>query len=169
GGHAVTVATRLPARLVAAGGWTDTVLPLPGGRWRDLLTGATHAGPRPLLTAVAQRDPGALLVPGGTGLRGGGSARRVKLPRGACSPSGRPRRGGSSSRRRAAATRWPPRPSRAGGRPRCPPPATASTTRSGLTVASRCPIRAHRGSRLAARGAAGRTTTPPSRGPTAAG
>jgi (1->4)-alpha-D-glucan 1-alpha-D-glucosylmutase len=75
GGHAVTVATRLPARLAAAGGWADTVLPLPGGRWRDLLTGATHAGSRPLMTAVAKRYPVALLVPEGTVLPGGGSAR----------------------------------------------------------------------------------------------
>jgi (1->4)-alpha-D-glucan 1-alpha-D-glucosylmutase len=75
GGHAATVATRLPARLAAAGGWADTVLPLPGGCWRDLLTGATHAGPRPLMTAVARRYPVALLVPDGTVLPGGGSAR----------------------------------------------------------------------------------------------
>ena len=74
-GQAVTVATRLPARLAAAGGWADTVLPLPGGRWRDMLTGTTHAGPRPLMTAVAKRYPVALLVPEDTVLPGGGSAR----------------------------------------------------------------------------------------------
>jgi (1->4)-alpha-D-glucan 1-alpha-D-glucosylmutase len=72
GGHAVTVATRLPIRLAAAGGWADTVLPLPRGRWRDLFTGATHAGPRPLLTDVAKRYPVALLVREGSGLPAGG-------------------------------------------------------------------------------------------------
>jgi (1->4)-alpha-D-glucan 1-alpha-D-glucosylmutase len=72
GGHAMTVATRLPARLAAAGGWADTVLPLPGGHWRDLLTGATHTGPRPLLTDVTKRYPVALLVPEGSGLPAGG-------------------------------------------------------------------------------------------------
>ena len=37
-GGAVTVATRLPVGLVARGGWGDTELALPAGRWRDLLT-----------------------------------------------------------------------------------------------------------------------------------
>lgn len=47
----VALATRLPLRLAAAGGWRDTVLPLPPGRWRDVLTGAEH-GPGP--TAVGE-------------------------------------------------------------------------------------------------------------------
>ncbi|SCX57212.1 maltooligosyl trehalose synthase [Klenkia marina] len=38
-GGVVAVATRLPVRLAAAGGWRDTALPLPAGGWRDLLTG----------------------------------------------------------------------------------------------------------------------------------
>ncbi len=39
-GGAVTVATRLPVGLAAAGGWRATALPLPpGGPWIDLLTG----------------------------------------------------------------------------------------------------------------------------------
>jgi len=42
GGHAVTVATRLPASLARTGGWRDTALRVPPGRWRDLLTGAEH-------------------------------------------------------------------------------------------------------------------------------
>jgi (1->4)-alpha-D-glucan 1-alpha-D-glucosylmutase len=63
GGHAVTVATRLPATLTRLGGWAGTVLPLPGQGWRDVLTGATHTGPRPLLAAVTERYPVALLVP----------------------------------------------------------------------------------------------------------
>jgi (1->4)-alpha-D-glucan 1-alpha-D-glucosylmutase len=64
GGPAVTVATRLPGGLRRRGGWADTVLPLPAGPWRDVLTGATHAGPRPLLSALTKRLPVALLVPG---------------------------------------------------------------------------------------------------------
>ncbi len=62
GGDAVAVATRLPAGLRRRGGWADTVLPLPGGPWRDVLTGVTHAGPHPLLATLALRLPVALLV-----------------------------------------------------------------------------------------------------------
>ncbi|MEU2773060.1 malto-oligosyltrehalose synthase [Streptomyces sp. NPDC007162] len=36
-GAVVTAVTRLSLRLAAAGGWRDTVLPLPPGRWADLL------------------------------------------------------------------------------------------------------------------------------------
>jgi (1->4)-alpha-D-glucan 1-alpha-D-glucosylmutase len=64
GGHAVTVATRLPAGLRQRGGWAGTALPLPhAGPWRDLLTGAYHAGARPLLSDLLQRHPVVLLVP----------------------------------------------------------------------------------------------------------
>jgi maltooligosyltrehalose synthase len=63
GGHAVTVATRLPVGLRRRGGWADTVLPVPEGRWRDVLTGATHSGARLLLSDIAMRLPVALLVP----------------------------------------------------------------------------------------------------------
>jgi (1->4)-alpha-D-glucan 1-alpha-D-glucosylmutase len=63
GGHAVTVATRLPATLTRLGGWAGTVLPLPGRHWRDVLTGATLDGPCLRLETVAQRYPVALLVP----------------------------------------------------------------------------------------------------------
>jgi len=63
GGHAVTVATRLPVGLRRRGGWAGTVLSVPEGRWRDVLTGATHYGPRPLLSDIATRLPVALLVP----------------------------------------------------------------------------------------------------------
>jgi len=62
GGHAVTVVTRLPAGLTVNGGWADTVLPLPGGRWRDVLTGISHAGARPSLAELTRRYPVALLV-----------------------------------------------------------------------------------------------------------
>jgi (1->4)-alpha-D-glucan 1-alpha-D-glucosylmutase len=63
GGHAVTVATRLPARLRQEGGWRDTELPVPGGRWRDVLTGAVHTGERLLLYELTQRLPVVLLIP----------------------------------------------------------------------------------------------------------
>jgi (1->4)-alpha-D-glucan 1-alpha-D-glucosylmutase len=65
GGHAITVATRLPAGLRRRGGWAGTALPVPEGRWRDVLTGATHSGPRPLLSDIEIRLPVALLVPAG--------------------------------------------------------------------------------------------------------
>ncbi|SDP55130.1 maltooligosyl trehalose synthase [Klenkia soli] len=63
-GGVVTVATRLPVRLAAEGGWRDTALQLPHGGWRDLLTGTRvvsdlHGAPlADLLTAL----PVALLV-----------------------------------------------------------------------------------------------------------
>jgi hypothetical protein len=68
GGHAVTVATRLPATLRHRGGWSGTVLALPGpaagpGAWRDVLTGTVHAGPRPALAQLTEHLPVALLVP----------------------------------------------------------------------------------------------------------
>jgi (1->4)-alpha-D-glucan 1-alpha-D-glucosylmutase len=65
-GAAVTVATRLPAGLRRGGGWAGTVLPLPAGTYQDLLTGATLAGPRPLLSTITQRHPVALLIPAGS-------------------------------------------------------------------------------------------------------
>jgi (1->4)-alpha-D-glucan 1-alpha-D-glucosylmutase len=63
-GGAVTVATRLPAALAAAGGWGDTGLQLPTGAWRDLFTGArvvSDANGAPLAEVLA-RLPVALLV-----------------------------------------------------------------------------------------------------------
>ena len=64
-GQAITVATRLPAGLRQRGGWDGTTLPVPGGRWRDVLTGATHAGPHLALSDLAERFPVALLLPDG--------------------------------------------------------------------------------------------------------
>ena len=60
----VVVATRLPVGLAAAGGWRDTVLPLPGGHgeWCDVVTGAPVDGSAPLLAALLARYPVALLV-----------------------------------------------------------------------------------------------------------
>ncbi|MCC4315089.1 malto-oligosyltrehalose synthase [Streptomyces malaysiensis] len=58
---AVTVVTRLSRRLAEAGGWGATRLPLPPGRWRDLLTGRTAEGAVPL-EELLSRLPVALLV-----------------------------------------------------------------------------------------------------------
>jgi (1->4)-alpha-D-glucan 1-alpha-D-glucosylmutase len=63
GEQAVTVVTRLPAGLRRRGGWADTVLPLPGLHWYDVLTGVRHAGLRPPLAELTRRLPVALLVP----------------------------------------------------------------------------------------------------------
>jgi len=66
----VVVATRLPVGLERAGGWRDTVLPLPAGtgNWLDLLTGhAVDAGAEPrcaTLGDVLSRYPVALLLRG---------------------------------------------------------------------------------------------------------
>lgn len=61
-GGAITVATRLPIGLAAAGGWGDTALRLPDGQWRDALTGTRHAGgPTPVRTMLAMY-PVALLL-----------------------------------------------------------------------------------------------------------
>ena len=63
GGQAVAIATRLPTALARAGGWADTVLPLPEARWKDSLTGAIITGPRPPLSVITEQLPVALLVP----------------------------------------------------------------------------------------------------------
>jgi (1->4)-alpha-D-glucan 1-alpha-D-glucosylmutase len=56
----ITAATRLSRRLEDAGGWRDTHLPLPEGRWRNLLTGEAAEGSMPAATLFA-RYPVALL------------------------------------------------------------------------------------------------------------
>jgi (1->4)-alpha-D-glucan 1-alpha-D-glucosylmutase len=66
-GRAVTVATRLPGGLRRSGGWRDTVLAVPSGHWRDLLTGAEfraagRASRRLRLADVTAALPVALLV-----------------------------------------------------------------------------------------------------------
>ncbi|MGI5233108.1 malto-oligosyltrehalose synthase [Actinoallomurus sp. CA-142502] len=60
-GGVTTVVTRLPAGLDARGGWDDTHLPLPGGPWRDLLTGQSYVSPVPL-TGLLGMLPVALLI-----------------------------------------------------------------------------------------------------------
>ncbi|MEV6240744.1 malto-oligosyltrehalose synthase [Lentzea sp. NPDC051838] len=60
-GDVITVATRLPVGL-ARKGWQDTVLPLPGPGWTDVVTGrAASEG----LAEMLERYPVALLVRGG--------------------------------------------------------------------------------------------------------
>jgi (1->4)-alpha-D-glucan 1-alpha-D-glucosylmutase len=61
-GDAVTVATRLPLRLQAAGGWGDTTLELAGRRWFDALTGERHDGGTVRLADLLRHYPVALLV-----------------------------------------------------------------------------------------------------------
>jgi (1->4)-alpha-D-glucan 1-alpha-D-glucosylmutase len=60
-GAVATVVTRLSLRLAEAGGWRDTELRLPDGRWQDLLSGRTVEGACPLSTLLAD-EPVALLV-----------------------------------------------------------------------------------------------------------
>jgi (1->4)-alpha-D-glucan 1-alpha-D-glucosylmutase len=60
-GGAITLATRLPAGLSASGGWGETTLPLPQGRYRDVFTGSGYSGD--LLVADALSEyPVALLL-----------------------------------------------------------------------------------------------------------
>ena len=58
-GGAITVVTRLPVGLGAAGGWGDTALDLPTGTWHDVLTGTSTTGRLADLLAV---HPVALLI-----------------------------------------------------------------------------------------------------------
>lgn len=61
GGGALSVVTRLSHRLTEAGGWRDTVLPLPPGRWHDLLGGGSYEGRVPLSDLLPE-SPVALLT-----------------------------------------------------------------------------------------------------------
>ena len=61
GGGAVTVAPRLPVRLENEGGWDDTELPLPVGRWRCVLTGTERDGGVVPLRDLFAQFPVALL------------------------------------------------------------------------------------------------------------
>lgn len=58
-GGAIAVATRLPVGLARGGGWGDTKLALPSGRWHDVLTGHPTDG---RLADLLQVHPVALLV-----------------------------------------------------------------------------------------------------------
>ena len=62
GGQVACVVPRLTVRLAAAGGWGETTVALPPGRWADELTGdAVAGGPVPVATLLG-RFPVALLV-----------------------------------------------------------------------------------------------------------
>ncbi|MET0974936.1 MAG: malto-oligosyltrehalose synthase, partial [Leifsonia sp.] len=61
-GDAVTVATRLPLGLEAAGGWADTTLEIAGRSWIDTLTGERHRGGSVRLADLLRQYPVALLV-----------------------------------------------------------------------------------------------------------
>ncbi|GAA2449892.1 malto-oligosyltrehalose synthase [Streptomyces macrosporus] len=60
-GSVATVVTRLSLRLAEAGGWRETVLELPPGRWRDLSDGRKAEG-RCALAELLADSPVALLV-----------------------------------------------------------------------------------------------------------
>lgn len=62
GGHAVTLATRLPAGLARYDGWRTTTVELPAGHWTDLLTGRTHDGGRVRVGVLLADLPVALLT-----------------------------------------------------------------------------------------------------------
>jgi (1->4)-alpha-D-glucan 1-alpha-D-glucosylmutase len=61
-GGAITLATRLPVGLERAGGWGDTRVALPAGRWVDQLTGREHDGGSARLADAFERFPVALLI-----------------------------------------------------------------------------------------------------------
>ena len=60
-GGAITLATRLPVGLAAAGGWGDAVLTLPPGQYRDAFTGTRHTG-EVLVAEALGHYPVALLL-----------------------------------------------------------------------------------------------------------
>ena len=62
-GGAVTLATRLPVTLAAAGGWGDTTVVLPGRPLVDVLTGRRYPGGIVLLSDLFEKYPVALLAP----------------------------------------------------------------------------------------------------------
>jgi (1->4)-alpha-D-glucan 1-alpha-D-glucosylmutase len=61
GGGAATVVPRLVVGLDGAGGWEDTTIDVPAGRWRNLLTGNAVDGGEVSLSALLARFPVALL------------------------------------------------------------------------------------------------------------
>ncbi|WP_406185526.1 malto-oligosyltrehalose synthase [Streptomyces sp. NBC_01006] len=63
----VAAATRLSHRLAGAGGWRDTALALPPGRWTALLDGASYEGEVRLAELLSARPVALLLREGGPG------------------------------------------------------------------------------------------------------
>jgi len=62
-GGAIAVATRLPLGLERDGGWRDTALLVPAGRYREAFTGAIVDGDTVALGGLLERYPVALLLP----------------------------------------------------------------------------------------------------------
>ncbi|SCG74937.1 malto-oligosyltrehalose synthase [Micromonospora coxensis] len=62
-GGAVAVATRLPVRLAADGGWRGTTLPISGNSVTDVFTGRVYSGSELLLDDLLRTYPVALLAP----------------------------------------------------------------------------------------------------------
>jgi (1->4)-alpha-D-glucan 1-alpha-D-glucosylmutase len=60
-GEVITAVTRLSLRLAEAGGWRDTRLPLPAGRWADLLSPGREYTGHARVADVFERLPVALL------------------------------------------------------------------------------------------------------------
>jgi (1->4)-alpha-D-glucan 1-alpha-D-glucosylmutase len=60
-GRVVTAVTRLSLRLAEAGGWQDTELPLPPGRWTDVLGGSREFTGHARVADLFERLPVALL------------------------------------------------------------------------------------------------------------
>ncbi|MEV0634301.1 malto-oligosyltrehalose synthase [Streptomyces sp. NPDC050619] len=58
----LTAVTRLSLRLAEAGGWRDTLLPLPPGRWADALAPEREFGGHARVAELFERLPVALLV-----------------------------------------------------------------------------------------------------------
>ena len=63
-GGAITLATRLPAGLSAAGGWGDAALTLPPGQFRDAFTGSRHTDEISVVDALGYYPVALLLLEG---------------------------------------------------------------------------------------------------------
>jgi (1->4)-alpha-D-glucan 1-alpha-D-glucosylmutase len=61
-GGAITLATRLPVGLAAAGGWGNSTLSLPPGQYRDAFTGSRHTGELSVADALGQYPVALLLI-----------------------------------------------------------------------------------------------------------
>ena len=62
-GGAIAVVTRLPLGLERRGGWGETLLPVPEGRWVELLSGRAFDGGSVRLADLLRDLPVALLAP----------------------------------------------------------------------------------------------------------
>jgi len=64
GGEVITLVTRLPRRLSAAGGWAEHTVDLPSGTWQDVLTARQYTSGPHALARLLETYPVALLVRG---------------------------------------------------------------------------------------------------------